>query len=234
MKYLSLILAGLTAICFTSCDSTGGSSFKPSTHPGGGASARYFSYDRPAKKPSNPNNVRVKISLKNQMVYVMEGNEPLLIAPASVGKAGTPTPRGNFRAFNKEHYRRANTHGFAYTDSGQIRQTYLAKKPAGWKFKGTPMPYWVEFTPAYGIHAGWMKDRPCTHGCIRLHVNVAPKFFALVKSGTPINIAYSQPEDATIGRNIPRPPDAGPLPDYYPQEMLKNNIFTDHKPVKFQ
>lgn len=191
-------------------------------------SGAYFDYDRPAKLPSNPSNVRVKVSLSRQMVYVMEGNEPLLVMPVSVGTASTPTPKGNYKIGNKDHKHRANTHGYAYNGS-EFRQTYLSKKPSGWSFKGTPMPYWCGFIgESYGFHVGWMKDRPCTHGCIRMHENVGPKFFRLVKIGTPVNIANSQPEDAAYG-NVPRPPDATPLPDYPPQYMLGDGYFTKHK-----
>jgi hypothetical protein len=45
----------------------------------------------------------------------------------------------------------------------------------------------------------------------------APKFYALVRSGTPVNIADSQPEDATIGPSIKRVDDSR-TPD------LPNNI----------
>lgn len=206
------------------------------TTPTGGGSndlARYSAYDLPASKPSNPANVRVKVSLKNQAAYVMEGSKPLLVMPISVGTSKNPTPRGNFRIFNKEAKRRANTHGYAYNGNSTM-QTYLSKKPAGWKFKGTPMPYWCEFTSAYGFHTGWMKPYPCTHGCIRMHENVAPKFFQLVRIGTPVNIATTQPEDATIGRSIPRPPDAGPLPDHPHSFYLGDGYFTKHKAVRFQ
>lgn len=188
----------------------------------------YNSFDVPATLPTNPSNVRVKVSTNNQMVYVYEGSKILMVTPVSVGTSSTPTPKGSFRIFKKDHYHRANSHGFAYSGS-RIKKTYLNKKPSGWSFKGTPMPYWCEFTSNYGIHAGWMKHRPCTHGCIRMHVNVAPKFFRLVKNGTPVSIAYSQPEDSTIGRNVKRPIDAGPLPDYPASDMLKNGIFTMHK-----
>jgi len=34
---------------------------------------------------------------------------------------------------------------------------------------------------------------------------VAPKFYALAKMGTPVNIAQTQPEDATIGKDLKRP-----------------------------
>ena len=217
------LAAGLAAL-FTSCSNM------PT---GGGGLAHYNAYNRPATLPSNPKNVRVKVSTGNQMLYVMEGNKPLLVTPISVGKPSSPTPKGNFRIFNKEHYHRANTHGYAYNGK-QVKKCYLSQKPAGWSFKGTPMPYWCEFAPNYGFHTGWVKPYPCTHGCIRLHHNIAPKFFKLVSIGTPVNIATHQPEDNTIGRNVPRSPDAGPLPDFPGSFYVGNGYFTYHKPVKFE
>jgi hypothetical protein len=200
---------------------------------GGSGLARYQAYDRPASLPSNPNAVRVKVSLRNQMVYVMEGTRPLLIAPCTVGTTAYPTPQGNFTIFNKTEFKRANSHGWA-TNGKQAKQTKIGNIPSGWKFKGTPMPYWCEFKMNYGIHTGWVKPYPSSHGCIRMHENLSPKFFRLVKVGTPINIATSQPEDATIGRNIPRPPDAGPLPDYSPSVYLGNGYFRRHKTPTFE
>ena len=51
-------------------------------------------YDVVAYKPRNPGNVRVKVSLQNRMVYVMEGNRPLLVTPTTIGKPGATTPTG--------------------------------------------------------------------------------------------------------------------------------------------
>jgi lipoprotein-anchoring transpeptidase ErfK/SrfK len=156
----------------------------------------------------------------------------LLVMPVSVGAPGSPTPSGNFRIFNKLHQKRANSHGFAYNGS-QVKRSMLSSRPVGWSFKGTPMPYWCEFKPNYGFHTGWVKHHPSTHGCIRMHENLSPKFFRLVKVGTPVNIAYSQPEDATHG-NIPLPPDAGPLPDYDASMYLGDGYFRQHKTPHFE
>lgn len=194
--------------------------------------AAYHAYDLPAKLPQDPGKVRVKVSLSRQMTYVMEGDRMLLAMPVSIGKPGSPTPTGSFRIFYKKHHHRANSHGYAYQGDA-VKSTYLAKLPRGWKFKGTPMPYWCEFKPHYGFHTGWMKDAPCTHGCIRMHENVSPKFFRLVSLGTPVSIAYSQPEDASHG-NVPRPPDAGPLPDYDAAMYLGQGYFTRHKEPSFE
>jgi hypothetical protein len=219
---LILTVAASAAAFLSSCSSTSSS---------GSGLAAYHAYDRPAKLPSNPNNVRVKVSLSKQRTYVMEGSEILLSMPVSVGAPGTATPSGSFRVFNKVAKKRANSHGYAYSGNN-VKKTLIGGKPGGWSFKGTPMPYWVEFKPNYGFHTGWVKHHPCTHGCIRMHENVAPKFFQLVKVGTPVSIAYSQPEDAGYG-NIPLPPDSGPLPDYAAPMYLGDGYFSQHKSPKF-
>lgn len=193
--------------------------------------ANYQAYDLPTKLPKNPSNVRVKVSLSYQMAYVMEGNEMLLAMPVSIGAPNSPTPKGSYQIFHKNRSHRANTHGLAH-QGNTVKRTFLANVPSGWKFRGTPMPYWCEFKPNYGFHTGWIKDAPCTHGCIRMHENISPKFFRLVKVGTPVSIAQSQPEDASYGR-VPRPPDAGSLPDYDAQMYLSEGYFSQHKTPQF-
>ncbi len=199
---------------------------------GGSGIEAYQAYDRPAKLPSNPSAVKVKVSLSKQRVYVMEGNDMLLAMPVSVGTAATPTPRGNFKIYKKVHKHRAYTHGFAVSGNS-VRRTRLSSKPAGYTFKGTPMPYWNEFKPAYGFHTGWVKHTPCTHGCIRMHENLAPKFHRLTTLGTPVNISYSQAEDAQYA-DMPLPPDAGPLADYPTSMYLGDGYFDRHIKPTYQ
>ena len=158
-----------------------------------------------AYKPHNPANVRVKVSLSKQQVYVLEGERPLLVAATCVGTpAKGRTPCGSFSVLQKNAHRRSNTYGF-YLCGG----TYHAAEAGhgSGTYIGHPMPYWVEFAPGYGFHQGDVWPVPHSYGCLRLHKNVAPKFFALVHEGTPVSIAQSQPEDLTIGRNVPRPVD---------------------------
>jgi hypothetical protein len=219
---LFLVAAAVSAVFSSSC----------ARIPNGGLGLlAYHQYDVPTKLPSNPSAVRVKVSLSKQRTYVMEGSQILLAMPVSVGAPGTATPTGSFTIFNKEHKHRANTHGYAYKGDSTVK-TMLSKKPAGYAFTGTPMPYWCEFKPNYGFHTGWVKHQPCTHGCIRMHENLAPKFFRLVKVGTPVSIAYSQPEDSIVG-NIPLPPDAGPLPDYGGKMYTGDGYFYQHSTPKY-
>ena len=188
----------------------------------------YEEYDLPATLPKTRSNVRVKVSLSNRMTYVMEGGTPLLVMPVTVGRDSAKTPTGSFRIRAKTRDYRANTHG--YRIKGDIvRGCYLRNKPAGWGFKGTPMPYWCEFKSAYGFHTGWMKPFPASGGCLRMHKNVAPKFFRLVSVGTLVSIDYTQSEDETIGQNIPRPPDSTPFPGHPIRMMaLTDKFFSMH------
>ncbi len=163
-------------------------------------------YDAVALTPSNPKDVRVRVSLQNRAVYVMEGNRPLLVTPVAIGKPESPTPTGNFTAFRKDARKRSNTYGF-HVNGSEIRSGKSAQTPRGYRYVGYPMPYWVEFKAGYGFHAGSVWPTPRSHGCLRLHANVAPKFFAIVPQGAPVYIAHRLPEDATLGRNLARPTD---------------------------
>jgi lipoprotein-anchoring transpeptidase ErfK/SrfK len=164
-------------------------------------------YNVPAYRPKNPDAVEVKVSLRNRAVYVMEGERPLLVTATAVGRGDSPTPKGTFQVYLRDATRRNRTYGFWISGSSVIPGRSGARPGPGYKFVGYPMAYWTEFSPAYGFHEGSVWPVPRSKGCLRLHKNVAPKFFALTKIGTPVNIADSQPEDLTIGRDIPRPQD---------------------------
>ena len=174
-----------------------------------------------AYKPHNPSAVRVKVSLSKQQVYVLEGDRPLLVAATCIGIPGKGTPTGNFTVFNKTAHKRSGSYGF-YVNGGQVVAAEAGHGSG--TYVGYPMPFWVEFSPTYGFHQGYVWPVPRTHGCLRLHKNVAPKFYALVHEGTPVNIARTQPEDQTIGLNVPRPHDFND-PDPDPAYMVSSQVF---------
>jgi len=190
MRLLSrlLFVAGLASTIFlTSCETSSVS---------GG------SYRVSAKRPNNPSDVRVKVSLSKQNVYVMEGDRCLMAVATTVGTPDHPTPRGNFTIYRKEENKRSNTYGFR-VNGDRIVPAKSSDSVKG-RYVGYPMGYWAEFKPAYGFHQGYVHLRPRSHGCLRLKGEAAPKFFALVRSGTKVSIADSQPEDATLGPKIQR------------------------------
>ncbi|MFA7343208.1 MAG: L,D-transpeptidase [Terrimicrobiaceae bacterium] len=164
-------------------------------------------YDPVGYKPKNPANVRVKVSLQNRMVYVMEGNKPLLVTATAIGLPAKPTPRGHFSVIEKIENKRSGSYGF-WVNGGNIVAGTSGQRPGGgYHYVGFPMQYWVGFSPGYGFHTGSVWPVPRTHGCLRLHENAAREFYEIVRIGTPVSIAQSQPEDQTLGKNPPRPQD---------------------------
>ncbi len=180
------------------------------------------SYNVTAYKPHNPDNVRVKVSLANRAVYVLEGDTPLLVTATAIGLPDKPTPKGNFRVTGKIEKKRSGSYG--YSVNGDSIRPSTAGAATG-RYVGFPMAYWVEFLPGYGFHEGAVWPIPRSHGCLRLHKTAAPKFWALTRVGTPINIAQTQPEDETIGKNLKRPQDYKD-PDPAASIMISDRIFT--------
>jgi lipoprotein-anchoring transpeptidase ErfK/SrfK len=160
-------------------------------------------FDPPVTKATNPSAVKVKVSTSAQRVYVVEGDKVLLATPCSVGTGGS-TGAGTYRIQHKEARRR--------------RQS----EPD----RGYPMAYWQEWKSAYGLHWGFVKPYPCTHGCIRLPARSAAKLFSLTQVGTPLIIASSHPEDATVGKSLPVIDD-GPLPNPDRGHMMSPQFFDD-------
>jgi lipoprotein-anchoring transpeptidase ErfK/SrfK len=187
-------------------------------------------YDQPAYKPKDPSKVVVKVSLNKQMVYVMEGNRPLLVTACCVGMPSKSTPKGNLCVTRKERNKRSGSYGFAVMRDAIVPCEAGSAKG---RYVGYPMPYWVEFAPGYGFHQGWVWPTPKTHGCIRLHANDAGDFWELTRVGTPVQIANTQPEDATLGAKTPRPQDYND-PDLPNGEMTSPSYFQKIKAAVLQ
>ncbi len=60
------------------------------------------------------------------------------------------------------------------------------RKPRGTHYMGAAMPYFVQFSPGYGLHAGYLPGQPASHGCIRMPYWRAKQFYEAVKPGTPV------------------------------------------------
>jgi hypothetical protein len=177
-------------------------------------------YHVTAYKPKDPSAVRVKVSLSKQNVYVMEGDRCLMAAAISVGLPNKPTPRGSFTIYSKQEHKRSGSYGFSVQGDRIVPST----GGGGGHYVGYPMGYWCEFAPGYGFHQGFVHPVPRTHGCIRLKGEAAPKFYALMRIGTPVNIASTQPEDETIGPKVQRVDDSR-TPDPDPHIMVSDAAF---------
>lgn len=169
-----------------------------------GARPHSFQFDPPVTPPKNPSAVKVKLSTGAQRLYVVEGDQVLLATPVTVGKASSPTPHGKFKIYSKQANRRR-----------------ISQPGAGY-----PMTYWMEFKPAYGMHWGFVKPYPNTMGCVRMPLKSAKKVFDMIRTGTPLYIASSQPWDETHGKNLPALDD-GPLPNPPDSYLMSPQVFAD-------
>ncbi len=183
----------------------------------------YDAYQVPATPPRDRDAVRVKVSLGEQRVYVKEAGRMLMVMPVTVGRAGNPTPEGEFRITRKVERHRSREFGFAVRGD-EVRRARADEVEAGWRFIGFPLPYWCEIAPGVGFHTGWIRHQSASVGTIRMHRNVAPVFFSMVDVCTPVSIAYAHPEDETHGF-IPLPPDSGPLEDHPPEFYIGDGYF---------
>lgn len=169
-----------------------------------------FAFDPPVTPPTDPAAVKIKISTGAQRLYVVEGDKVLMATPCTVGRPGARTPAGNHRITSKTKFRRRQSQPGA----------------------GYPMTYWMSFySPAYGMHWGFIKPYPSTAGCVRMPLNSARKAFDLARVGTPVNVATSQPWDATIGAKLPVLDDS-PLPNPPNSYLMSQQVFQDQEKGK--
>lgn len=164
-----------------------------------------FSFDPPVKELLDTAPVKIHISTSAQRLYVTQGDEVLLATPCSVGTTAKPTPKGEFRILSKSRHRRR------FSSPGA----------------GYPMTYWMSFhSPAYGMHWGFIKPYPCTHGCVRMPLKSARKVFEMAKVGTPVSVATIKPWDSTIGAKLPILDDSS-LQNPPSSYMMSPQVFTD-------
>jgi hypothetical protein len=131
------------------------------------------------------------VRLGEQKAYLYRDGVVVAISPVSPGREGYQTPVGKFRVTQKRIDHRSSLYG-AYVKNGKVVRANVSvhrdRKPAGAKFVGAPMPYFLRFSGAYGLHAGNVPGYPASHGCIRLPLRHARRFFHAAKVGTPVFI----------------------------------------------
>ena len=76
--------------------------------------------------------------------------------------------------------------------------------PPGGKFIPAPMHYFMRFSGADGMHAGYLPGYPASHGCVRMPQEYAVEFFNSVGVGTPVTVFGRTPVDAIPSNRGPR------------------------------
>jgi len=132
----------------------------------------------------------IVVSMRKQEATLFRGGNEVTTARVSTGREGYGTPTGRFRVIRKDIDHRSGLYG-DYVDAGgrivrpnvDVRRT---PKPRGARFVGASMPFFLEFKPGYGLHAGHLPGYPASHGCVRLSYWKARQFYNAARVGTPI------------------------------------------------
>lgn len=142
-----------------------------------------------------PGPVSITISLHEQKARVYRGGQQIAWTYVATGRPGFDSPRGHFRVLEKIVDKHSNKYGVVVDASGDIingnATAGVSRVPAGGRFLGAPMPFWMRITSwGVGMHAGPIPDPgfPASHGCIRFPDEMVRRLFGIVSVGTPVTI----------------------------------------------
>jgi lipoprotein-anchoring transpeptidase ErfK/SrfK len=134
----------------------------------------------------------IVVSLREQEAYLYRAGHQTASSRISSGREGYRTPVGRFQVIRKDEGHRSSVYGDYVDDSGRVVMANVdirhAAKPAHSHFVGAPMPYFVEFSPGYGLHQGYLPGVPASHGCIRMPYWKARQFYNAAHVGTVVVI----------------------------------------------
>ena len=196
----SVVLAALPLFLFASCASVSPAPFMDDDpflqrdldmEPTYQAESNYSYWnDRPGDGP-----LRVTLDLSEQTAYFFRGTVPIGKSRVATGLPEHRTPTGSFTITEKVVDKRSNLYGKIYSASGDVvisdASTRKHSVPAGGRFVGASMPYWMRLTSSgIGMHVGPIPNpgQPASHGCIRMPRAMAKVLFANSEIGTPVEI----------------------------------------------
>jgi hypothetical protein len=132
----------------------------------------------------------IVVSLRQQEAYIYRAGHVTASSRISSGREGYRTPTGRFRVIRKDEDHRSSVYGDYVDDSGRVVKANVDSrcdpKPRHSHFVGAPMPYFLEFSPGYGLHQGYLPGEPASHGCIRMPYWKARQFYNAAHIGTPV------------------------------------------------
>ena len=141
----------------------------------------------PERRSGRPS---IVVSLQEQEAYLYRGGHRTAESRISSGREGYRTPVGNFQVIRKDEAHRSSIYGDYVDASGKVVKANVdvrrEGKPPHSHFVGAQMPYFLEFSPGYGLHQGYLPGVPASHGCIRMPYWKARQFYNIAHVGTPV------------------------------------------------
>ena len=137
----------------------------------------------------------VVVDLSDQEAHLLRGGKRVASSRISSGREGHSTPTGRFRVIRKHEDHRSSLYGdYVDRETGRVVRANVDvrkhRRPRGTRYEGAPMPFYVEFKPSYGLHAGYLPGVPASHGCIRMPYWKARQFYNNVRIGTPVTVRH--------------------------------------------
>lgn len=124
-----------------------------------------------APQPTVLTGKQIIVSLSNSRIYAYEDGKLVRNALASMGKAATPTVRGNFT----------------------VQRKYESQTMTGPGYYLPGVPWILYFYAGYAIHGTYWHNnfgQPMSHGCVNLPPEEAKWFYDFAPIGTPVLVQY--------------------------------------------
>lgn len=165
---------------------------------------------------------KLVISLDEQHIGLVKGGELVGLSPISSGREGYDTHPGTFKVTEKDVDHRSSWYGAFVDESGFIVvedvDVRKDKPPAGTKFVGAEMRYFMRFNGPIGLHQGYLPGYPASHGCIRLPAKMAERIFHAVPHGTPVEVQQNAEIVALRPLGVPPVPET-PVHEAVPAQL---------------
>jgi len=137
---------------------------------------------------------RIKISLGEQKAFFYKGDQLVGVSLIATGREGFNTPSGSFRVQQKDRDHVSSRYGDYVDRDGTTVQKDIDRQldpmPAGCRYDGAKMPFFLRVNGGVGMHEGFLPGYPASHGCIRMPGFMAEAFFRNVSVGTPVTIEH--------------------------------------------
>jgi len=133
----------------------------------------------------------IKINRRQQKAYFYKSGVLVGVSKISSGKEDKGTPAGTYKITQKSKDHKSNLYGVikdkatgqTVKESADIR---IDKPLPGQVFYNAPMPNFMRFNGAVGMHTGYLPGYAASHGCVRMPHHMSEKFFDNVEIGTPV------------------------------------------------
>lgn len=133
----------------------------------------------------------IRIDRSEQRAFFYRGDKIVGMSPIATGKSTHTTPAGKFKITQKNQDHKSSLYGVIRNKAtGQIvnhdADTRKHRAGPGEVFENAPMPYFMRFNGAIGMHVGHLPGYAASHGCVRMPEHMAVKFFENASLGTPV------------------------------------------------